>query len=417
MIVLSVFWGNKKIGKLWSEKAANIAFQYDEEYLKSDGAKSVSLSLPLQSGPVIDDKAKAFFANLLPEGDIRHTIAQIKQVSEYNDISLLKAIGGECAGALSLLPEGMLPEHEGHYKLLSENELMKMLDLSSSKPLLVYDNDLRLSLAGAQDKLPVYIADNQIFLPKGNLASTHIIKHESRYFPDIVENEYFCMQLARYIGLDVPDVELKIIKGGKIYIIERYDRNKDNDGKVSRIHQEDFCQCLNIVPAMKYESDGGPGLVQCFELLDKYSIQPIIDRKKLIEWMWFNCLIGNADAHAKNISMVYQDNGLVLAPFYDLMSTIVYPELSKKMAMKTGGENRYSWIKERHLRDFAESISVKPDLLINIGRHMASTMMIGQEHILNSYEQQHGENKTISKILQIIKNNAESTGCMENIET
>lgn len=158
----------------------------------------------------------------------------------------------------------------------------------------------------------------------------------------------------------------------RLYLVKRYDRVQDQDGKVFRLHQEDFCQTLGLLPVQKYESEGGPFLAQCFNLIKEVSIQPAVDQKSLIRWIAYNLLIGNADCHAKNLSILYTANGPLLAPFYDLISTRVYPEISGRLAMKIGGENRLNWIQHRLWERFGAEIVIKPRLITRLIEEMST---------------------------------------------
>jgi serine/threonine-protein kinase HipA len=148
-----------------------------------------------------------------------------------------------------------------------------------------------------------------------------------------------------------------------VYLIERYDRARDAGGQMHRIHQEDFCQALGVLPDAKYEKEGGPGLAHCVSLIREYSIQPAIDIKALLDWTVFNYFIGNADAHAKNISFLLLPEGPRLAPFYDLMCTAVYPNLSDRMAMRLGGEDRPDWIIARKWTQCAADLGIKETIM------------------------------------------------------
>ncbi|MEZ4526278.1 MAG: HipA domain-containing protein [Desulfobacterales bacterium] len=164
-----------------------------------------------------------------------------------------------------------------------------------------------------------------------------MVKPQNQYFKNMVQNEAFCMMLAKAAGLSVPSVFIHKGTRNALYIIERYDRIRHADGSVSRRHQEDFCQAMGPLSHQKYQSEGGPALADCFDLIRKNSAQPLIDRKRLMEWVIFNFLIGNADAHAKDISLLFHGSKVSPAPFYDLISTLVYPDLVPKMSMKIGG--------------------------------------------------------------------------------
>ena len=217
-------------------------------------------------------------------------------------------------------------------------------------PLLGQHAELRLSLAGAQDKIPVRLAEGRMWLTGGALASTHILKpaiQPEAQFPDAVANEAFCMRLAARLGLPVAQVEI-LRTPEPVLLVARYDRVLER-ADVQRLHQLDGCQLTGTMPAQKYEADGGPGLDSCFAMVDRYSAVPATDRLRLVDWLLFNYLVGNADAHAKNLSMLQGADGrLRLAPFYDLLATGYWGELSDAMAMGIGGERRPDWVQQRH---------------------------------------------------------------------
>ena len=404
---LSVFKDTTKVGDLSLDTKRCFVFKYSPSYIKRPDAHPISLQLPLKSEPFENDISRPFFSNLLPEGNIKETIARIFQISKTNDMALLEKIGGECAGAISILPDGFSPENKGDYIDISDDELISMITDIKSFPLLINKKDLRLSLAGAQEKIPVYFNKNQIYLTKGTIPSSHILKPENPYFPGSVHNEAFCMKLAEKVGFPVPDVYLKRIKNTVIYIIKRYDRIINEKGKIIRLHQEDFCQALGFLPDQKYQAEGGPGLSQCFELIKKFSSQPLRDRKKLLDWIIFNFLIGNADAHAKNISILFDKKSAFLAPFYDLISTLVYPQLTSKMAMKIGKENRFRWLQKRHWERFARENDIKKQFLFLNIKDVSKKVLKKSLSLSNSFKAEYGGDKIIDDILKIIKNNYE----------
>jgi len=405
---LQVFLNNRPVGTLGSDKKRGFVFQYHRKYLGTPDAHPLSLSLPLREAPFGEASARPFFSNLLPEGDIRTVIARFVSVSEKNDMALLEKIGGECAGAVSVLPEGVVLDTKGGYSRISQDELDSMTEKDTGRPLLIHRKELRLSLAGAQDKLPVFIKDGEYFLPTGNMPSSHIIKPPNRYFEGTVQNEAFCMRLARAAGIPVPGCYIWKSEKNVAYVVERYDRARDADQNVSRIHQEDFCQAMGYLPDQKYESEGGPGLSGCFSLLQKFGTQPIADRKNFIAWVIFNFLIGNADAHAKNISLLFRHGKTCLAPFYDLMSTLVYPELSQKMSMKIGKENRYKRTRKRHWERFAEGIGVRPRFVLAIAEAMCQRVKTESANISGAFVSEYGGEELVDGINDIIARHASS---------
>lgn len=360
---LNVYLRGDKVGRLWLDAGRRFVFAYDSDWLAGETAVPLSLRLPLRAEPYEDEHARPFFANLLPESELRRVIARKLGLSEQNDFALLVAVGGECAGAVSLLPEGTVPTGAGSYRALNDDELNDLVDELPKRPMLAGEEGIRLSLAGAQNKLPVFFNGQQVSVPLGDAASSHILKPPIAHYPHTVENEYFCMCLAEGVGLSVPSVSL-LHKRQSLYLIERYDRKHTTQGGIERVHQEDFCQALGIAPDQKYEKEGGPSLQQCFKLLRERSVLPVADVRALLDWVIFNYLIGNADAHGKNISLLLTQQGPHLAPFYDLMCTAVYPELAKKIAMKIGGDDRPGWIIERRWQSFAEEIGIAYKLVL-----------------------------------------------------
>ena len=398
---LDVYLQEQKIGLLWLDEQRRFVFQYDAEWIKQPNAVPLSLRLPLKADPYPDDFARPFFSNLLPEQEIKRVIAQRLQISENNDFALLNSIGGECAGAVSVLPSGETPTEKPGYRELDEEELHKIVIDLPRRPLMAGVEGMRLSLAGAQYKLPMYMEEDRIFIASGNAPSSHILKSPIRDREDTVGNEAFCMLLAHKLGLPVPPVT---IHQGlvRLFIIARYDRSRDKDGSLVRLHQEDFCQALGFLPDQKYESEGGPTLPQCFALLQEQSIRPAADRMALLRWTIFNYLIGNADAHAKNLAMLFTERGPRLAPFYDLLCTQVYPDLTEKQAMRIGGENRPSWIQKRHWERFADAIAVKPRLVLRTLQDMAGTVMPAAQGLAEEFQTTYGRSPILEKITAVI---------------
>lgn len=402
---LDVYFRDRLVGRLRLDEQRRFAFQYETEWIEDSHAIPISISLPLRLEPYAADSARPFFANLLPEGEIRRLITRRFGVSERNDYALLEKIGGECAGAFSVLPQGLRPAESPGYRALDEDELHNIIAELPRKPLLAGEEGVRLSLAGAQNKLPVYMESGNVFIARGNSPSTHIIKLPIPGFKETVENEAFCMALAGKTGLLVPGVFIR--KNMDILlVVERYDRRREPDGKVTRLHQEDFCQALGILPDQKYESEGGPSLQQCFTLIRENSIRPAADQKSLLSWVIFNAIIGNADAHAKNLAILYTARGPQLAPFYDLLSTQIYPELSEKYAMKIGGENRADWLQLRHWEKLADALSLKKRFVLKTVRDTAAIIISNAEIIAEDFHKSHEDVKIIAKILTLIQKRA-----------
>lgn len=405
---LDVYWAEKKAGRLWLAANRTFIFQYGPEWVDSSESLPVSLRLPIRPEAFENDLSKPFFANLLPEAHIREMIAKSLGISERNDFKLLEELGGDCAGALSLLPEGRAPLNEGRYDLLSSEELDGMIDKMPQRPLLAAKEGLRLSLAGAQHKLPVYLDKGALFLPKGAFSSTHILKPAIVRLGDTVENEAFCMRLAEACGLPVPRTDIWQGKN-RALLVQRYDRTLVAGAPV-RLHQEDFCQALGFGYEQKYEAEHGPGLRDCFALLEEHSSQPIIDKRNILRWVVFNYIIGNCDAHAKNISILITRDGFRLAPFYDLMSTAIYPGLDQKLAMRVGGENRPDWVMKRHWERLAEEAGVGAKAVIGICNDLEEALPAAAIRLAKDFVTKHGGKDTVQKIVDLAAGRARLMG-------
>jgi len=357
---LVVFIDNAVVGHLWLDEKKLFCFQYDDNWLHTSEIP-LSRSLPLRREPYLSDEAHPFFANLLPEQKIRKVVANNLGISPQNDFGLLEKLGGDCAGAVSLYPEDVQSLAEKAYISVSNQELAKIIQQLPQKPFLAGEAGFRLSLAGVQDKLPVYFSEGQFALPQGGAPSNTIIKPPIERLDGTVENEAFCMALAHAIGLPVPNTFIHDLDDSRIFAVERYDRAKDEDG-LKRVHQEDFCQAMGTLPEYKYEHEGGPSFVQCIELLRRVSAKPGKDVLSVLDWLIFNFLIGNSDAHGKNISFLLLPQGPELAPFYDLLSTRIYAHygLTSDMAMKIGGEVDPDKVTKQNWQALANDIQIHP---------------------------------------------------------
>lgn len=361
---LTVQLAGRSVGTLIQDDSGRLFFRYLDAWLTDDRARPLSLSLPLGSEPLGDRETRPFFAGLLPDDEVRRSLARHLGVSDRNDFALLEIVGGECAGAVALYPVGDEPDgtESGFVEELSEHQLAEMIRKLPKRPLLA-GGELRLSLAGAQDKMAVCVAGDSIGLPRGDFPTNRILKPGIERFVDTVHNELFSMGLANRLGLPVPATELRQSTAGPFLLVERYDRAIGEGGVPVRLHQEDFCQALGIPPEMRYQSEGGPSLRQCFALLQEHGVRPALDRLRLLDAVIFNYLVGNADAHGKNFSLLHQRRGVRLAPFYDLVSTLVYPELSSRMAMKIGGKYEFDAVLPRHWEKFARDVGLAPSMV------------------------------------------------------
>jgi serine/threonine-protein kinase HipA len=361
---LDVYLHSEFVGHLTQDNGGQMIFQYAESWLDRPGASPLSQSLPLRKARFSRNECRGYFGGILPEESKREIIARNLGISARNDYAMLEQIGGECAGAVTFVPTGgPSPESDYRYRTLSSEELAAVLRELPKRPLLAGEKGIRLSLAGAQDKVAVRVDGGEISLPLGGAPSTHILKPGGDRFEGVVANEALCMKLAGAIGIPTAKVEARTVEGMEYLLVERYDRIyravPGQEPVLERLHQEDFCQALGIVSEMKYQKEGGPSLKQCFALLREVSSTPVIDLSRLLDAVIFNYLVGNNDAHGKNFSLLYRGTGtddmqVSLSPLYDSLSTVYYPEVSRTMAMKLGGQYSSEKVMPPNFEQFAE---------------------------------------------------------------
>ncbi|MFK3781588.1 type II toxin-antitoxin system HipA family toxin [Agrobacterium sp. NPDC089420] len=332
---LDVYFQDAKAGSLRQSERGELDFSYDESYLSGNRACNISHSMPLRAERFGGEVVRSFFSGLLPDGNARRRLADILGVSAGDTFGLLKEIGRECAGAIGIYPSGEEPgvEQQKIIENLSTKGLHYVIERLRTSPLLACKEGIRLSLAGTQEKLPVLIDGDAIALARNGHPTTHILKIDDGASNGILENEFFCLQLAARLKLQVPHVELRYTGVERFLLIERYDRFQTSNGTILRVHQEDFCQALGIPPERKHEIDGGPNVEQSFRLIDQVCARPAADRLKFIRGLVFNYLIGNSGAHGKDYALLYRGAAPDLAPFYDLICTAVHPLLHKKTSV------------------------------------------------------------------------------------
>lgn len=407
---LTVWWGKDAVGTLSIDEHGDIGFVYLPAWLTRAGACAISQSLPLRQEPFSRRECLPFFEGILPEESQREMAAAALGVSARNPFRLLERLGGEIAGALSIWPEGEVPPvPEGPFqqRLLTEKELRATITILPRRPLLAGEEGLRLSLAGAQAKLPIVLTPEGIALPAPGQPTTHILKPPISRFEGTTENEAFAMRLAHNIGLNVAEVDIRRAEGAVFLLIRRYDRAIDTAGQVFRLHQEDFCQALGKTSAQKYASDGGPVFRHLFGLLRRVATRPAIEVLRLFDAAIYNLIIGNADAHGKNYSLLY-DGGTVLAPVYDLLSTVAYPELSPRLAMRIAGQATLEEIEARHWGRFAEETGLTEPFIRRRVNELAELVLDQAGSVMSDFELEAGEREAMSKFAELVSKRAES---------
>ncbi len=310
---------------------------YDASWEERRSAFPVSLTMPLRSGPVAADRLLPWLANLLPETHLTE-ISQRLKVSPQDIVGLLSHIGRDTAGALSIGE----PRKPGIHLQPVPNAaaLERILDELPAKPFLVGERGVSMSLAGVQEKLPIFVDDDgAISIPVDGTPSTHILKPDTKRLAGSVENEAFCLALARACGLEAAEATIGMAGNRRYLLVKRYDRFTDPEGQIRRLHQEDLCQLTGHFPSQKYERSStgrGATLRLMFDAVSDL-VSPA-ERLKLLDAVIFNVLISNSDSHAKNYSILIGAGGSAkMAPLYDLMCAAVYRQVDHSLPQGIAG--------------------------------------------------------------------------------
>lgn len=350
---LEVFLGTRLAGHLGFDPGTQaFSFEYDPTWVAQRGALALSPHLPVRgaSTPPSSSTVKAFFDNLLPEGRALDEAASAYRVSKSSLMGLLANLGRETAGALRIVPETLSEQNTSAEALrpIEHAELSERIRSRASVPFSVWDQKVRLSIAGYQDKLAVYEdAGGHWFLAEGpRYASTRILKPEPlrEAMTGLTSNEFFCMRLAKAMRMPVAEVFLHHVPE-PVLSVRRFDRVEHVAG-VDRLHVIDGCQLLNLSPGYKYERPYGDGpdvapvrdgasIGRLFPMV-KEARQPALAIRQVLRWVIFQVLIGNTDAHAKNLSFFMEQGGVSVGPAYDLVSTAIYPGVLHSYAFGIG---------------------------------------------------------------------------------
>ena len=343
---LDVFLHGERVGALWKTRES-LVFAYEPTYLARPDATALSARLPLKAGPSAWREAGKWFEGLLPEGEQRERIARQAPAASMSTYSMLRAIGAECAGAVEVRVPGE-PRRAGKEPASTE-EIEHYIRRMDRFPLRSGERRLTLSLAGAQAKFALVKEKEGWSWPIGGYVSSHIVKPEQQGFPGLVANEHTCMEIARRAGLRAAKTSIERFGACSALVIERFDRSEDG----SRIHQEDFAQALGT--RGKYQKDGGPSLEDCFTRTG-------VGGWELWDHVMFASLIGDEDKHAKNFSIQSPaGEARRLAPVYDAVCTLAYPELDRGMAMKIGRAWQVREVDARAIRNEAGKCGLRPD--------------------------------------------------------
>jgi serine/threonine-protein kinase HipA len=376
-VPLGVFLNGRRVGRLRKEASGSIDFQYDGSWLNWEHTFPISLSLPLREDRYVGTSVIAVFDNLLPDSNpIRRRLAERVRAEGDDAYSLLTEIGRDCVGALQFLPGDEEPEAIGkpQGKIVSDERVAAILADLVRTPLGVSaeEEEFRISIAGAQEKTALLYWKGHWCIPHGSTPTTHILKPQIGPLKSgidlskSVENEHFCMELARELGLPTAKTTMVDFKDQRVLVVERFDRQWTRDKRLLRLPQEDCCQALSIPPTRKYQTDGGPGIEQVLGLL-KASDSPAEDQRLFVRAQLVFWLLGATDGHAKNFSLfIHPGGGFRLTPLYDVMSAQPtldanqIPRKKMRLAMSVGDNRHYliDTIMPRHFVESAENAGV-----------------------------------------------------------
>ena len=360
MTILRVYFEQRLVGTIDVDRRGP-GFNYDSSWIELRGAFPISITMPLKSARISSDIFLPWAANLLPESDQLHTLGQLLGMARSDVIGLLSAIGGDTAGALSIGQPGRTASVQWR-PVDSPANLERVIEDLPNKPFLVGEEGVSMSLAGAQTKLAVAVDDEgRVCIPMNGSPSTHILKPDAPRLWGGVQNEAFCLTLARRMKIATPNLTTGQAGNRTYLLVQRYDRANIGQ-RWRRLHQEDYCQALGKPPSAKYESNqtgiGGPTLKDMFEVTRRY--MPPTDIVRLVDMVVFNVLACNTDAHAKNYSIMIRGNGVSLAPMYDVMCGEVWENVTKNLAQKIAGKSRGDYLKGRHWQRFARECGLNP---------------------------------------------------------
>lgn len=387
---LNIYLGKKNIATL-TLIDDQLYWKYDATWQQTGYA--VSPHLPLW-GEIPTLNVQRFLRNLLPEGNGLEELIRSFHLSKYNTFGLICALGMDTPGALMMLASEQSLPTQPSFRIITADELEQRLDTRDEFGLIIWDGKPRLSVAGVQDKINLIMnKEGEMGFGEGRLCSTHILKFEKQKLSHLVLNEYMTMQLAKRCGLNVANVQLMRFGQHPALLIERFDRHLISMTEVKRRHLIDGCQALNLSPDYKYERNfgssrdvahirDGASLPPLFEFAN-HCANPAVTKQHMLDWVLFNLLIFNYDAHGKNISFFVGSNGFTLTPFYDLVNIKMYPEFEHEMAMGIGDEFDGESINAYQLADFADSCQLPRSFLVKRLDYLNHTLISVLESEMN----------------------------------
>lgn len=365
MATLPVYFEQRRVGTIDIDKNGPV-FTYDPNWIGLRGAFPISITMPLGSGRFASDTFLPWAANLLPESEQLRTLGQLLGMARGDVIGLLSAIGGDTAGALSIGQPGRTASVQWR-PIDKPQDLERLIEQLPSKPFLVGEEGVSMSLAGVQTKLAVAVDQTGcVCIPMNGSPSTHILKPDAPRLWGSVQNEAFCLTLARRMKISTPSVTTGRAGKRTYLLVKRFDRTEVS-GRWRRLHQEDYCQALGKPPSAKYEANQtgirGPALKDMFELTRRH--MQSFDILHLLDMVVVNVLACNTDAHAKNYAIIIRGNGTSIAPMYDLMCGEVWENVTKNLAQKIAGKSRGDHLTGRDWQQFARECGLNPRQILD----------------------------------------------------
>jgi serine/threonine-protein kinase HipA len=415
------------LGAVAQSKNGDLTLTYAREWQDRSDSYPLSLSMPLARREHGDSVVRPFMEGLLPDNnDVLERWARKFQVSARNPFALLTHMGEDCAGAVQFVrperhEEVTLPRG-GEVEWLTEDgvaERLRDLVKHHGTGRLAGDHG-QFSLAGAQPKMPLLKDGERWGIPSGSTPSTHILKPPAQEDLEAFDiNEHFCLKLARELGLEVAASTVQTFAGEQALVVERYDRRRTESGRILRMHQEDACQALAVSPLRKYENEGGPGAPDVIELLLRECDDPGADVGAFVDALAVNWVIGGADAHAENYSLLLTHGSVRLAPFYDLISVLPYPRRvhykGAKLAMRVDREYRLWKIRRRHWEGLAARSGLDPEPLVERMRELLAAVPAAVARSAEGVRSEGLGNDIVDALETQVRDH--STHCLQLLET
>lgn len=423
--VIDVYYESFVLGRIAVRAAGAIGFSYDLRWLATSGNFPLSVTMPLREGEFSDQVITPWLANLLPEEQQLISLSRALGLSTSDALAILREIGGDTAGAISIgepsnRPEWTYEPLQARYKAKTESAALdRHFDDLGRRPFLVGEDGVRLSLAGGQKKTALAVlgpdgapklglpeTGDALAIPKRGAPSTVIIKPDNPNLPGIVENEAYCLTLAGLIGIPVVDCMVVETEGRTALAVARYDRRLRKDGTLRRLHQEDFAQANGIFPGQKYEQGTVPGL-DLTSLLRTGDHLPPAEALKLLDQVIFNILVANTDAHAKSYSMIYGD-GPSMAPLYDVSSVLHWDHVNQYHAQKLAGRKRKPGdMARRHWDRIAEAAGLNARGVRVRVQELVDAMVAARVEATSTVSSQAGASaEMVHHVAEIVEENA-----------